>query len=115
MVGLGNVSHTGRGNSHQMKRIPFIVLALHSILVALVAVVVATEGGESVMLWAPFMVLDFPVALFLPEQFARESLGGDVTYTVVFGLFLGIFGGLQYYLVSLLIVTWFSKRRSKGK
>lgn len=114
MDGPGKMSHIGK--EIKMKRIPYLVIAIHSMLVIFVAVFVAIYGGESVMLWAPFMVLDFPVSRLMPffEKWSLVHLGAEITYTIVFGLFFGILGGMQYFLVVHAITAWFAKKTKKG-
>lgn len=75
------------------------------------AALVGGMGGEAVMLWNLFMLIDFPASvigapLFGPvEEWLMTEFGHRWTFTVGYAAHFGLLGGLQYYGLAALAVV----------
>lgn len=93
-----------------MKLFPAIAVVAHTAFVILVAIVVASIGGESVILWNLLMVLGFPASMLAAplftsiETWSQSQFGTMWTFTVVYGAFFGVVGGVQYYCLLKMLV-----------
>jgi hypothetical protein len=92
-----------------MRRLPLFVLVIHTLLVTVIATLVGVLGGEAVMLWNLFMVVDMPLSIIFGgllspiEVWSQSTFGVGLTYTVTYALFFALVGGIQYYVIGTLI------------
>ena len=87
-------------------------LAVHTVAVVGFSFVVWSQlqnSHEAGMLWMIWMLIDFPASLFaIPLNVLTAGLvNSTVYYTLGFGSFFAIFGGLQYYF----LVGYFAGKR----
>ena len=93
-----------------VRYLPITATVVHSILISIMAAVVAALDGEAVMLWNLFMLVDFPASvigasLFAPlEVWSMENLGERWTLTAGYAAYFALLGGLQYYGLAKLLV-----------
>jgi hypothetical protein len=92
-----------------MRYLPLLFVAVHTALVGIMTAIVGFFGGEAVVLWNLFMLLDFPTSVILSrpfsnlENWSQAHLGTGLTYSVVFGACFAFAGGVQYYFIGVLL------------
>ena len=101
-----------------MRYLPLTFVVGHTTLVVMMAVAIGVLKGESVGLWNFFMLLDFPISVVFArpftvlENWSRVSLGDEWTYTVVYGAYFVVVGGIQYYFLGWLL-KYFATRKER--
>jgi hypothetical protein len=101
-----------------MRLFPLIVVGVHTLLVILMAITGSLLGREAPMLWGVFMILDFPASLLGgPIESILGPLVRPMGHTALcgwlYGLMFAVLGGIQYFVVSLLIAQLIRRRRER--
>lgn len=104
--------------------LPFIAVALHSLLVLGLGWVIhdsvtqpiqSSTSGEAVMGWLIFMAIDFPIGfLAIPiELLFGPLLDSYYHFVILPGTTFLVLGGLQYYLFTKFIIYLAMRSRRK--
>src|SRR5215213_4333020 len=100
----------------KLKQFPIVVIICHTAIVATIALINGLCPGESSVLWNLILLLDFPASLAVKglltsiESWSNSSLGVENTYSITFGVVFAVLGGLQYFLLALLLRRWIIRR-----
>ena len=90
-----------------MKYFPWVVVALHSILVLGIATIVGIYQGETILLWNLLVLADYPLVFMLEQITKDQSLvffqDHRLQHTVGYAIVFLVIGGVQYYFLAILL------------
>ena len=94
-----------------VRRIPLIIVALHTLMVLAVLIFVASKYGDGTnrdiaILWVVFMLVDFPLGwLAIPlEVVARPYFSLRMSDVYLPALTFSVLGGIQYFFLTLILL-----------